>query len=114
MKNKHLWMAVFVLFFSRTIQAQSVDLSSLDSLILKKRSFNKTQKKGFCIQLYNGSEKTAMAKMDKFHLDFPTLKVFRIYQVPEWKIRTESFKTRLQADRILNRIKKKYPGARVL
>jgi hypothetical protein len=34
--------------------------------------------------------------------------------VPEWKIRTESFKTRLQADRILNRIKKKYPGARVL
>jgi hypothetical protein len=114
MKNKQVWMAVFALFFFGSVHAQSEALSSLDSLILKKRSFNKTQKKGFCIQLYNGNEKTAVAKMDKFHQDFPTLKVFRIYQVPEWKIRTESFKTRLQADRILNRIKKKYPGARVL
>lgn len=69
---------------------------------------------GHCIQLYNGSEKKAVETMAKFREDFPDLKVFRTYKVPEWKIRTEHYKTRLEADRVLNQIKKKYPEARVL
>ncbi len=86
---------------------------SLDSLIYKKRAYNATKQAGYCIQLYNGDEKTAMYKIKKFEKLFPEIEIHRIYQVPEWKIQTGIYKTRLEADRVLNLIKRKYPGARV-
>jgi len=114
MKNKHLFLLLVSFIFSSAIYAQSTPLSSLDSLIYKKRSYNMTAKKGFRIQLYNGDEKTAMKKIETFNKLFPEISIYRTYKIPEWKVQTEAYKTRLAADRVLNLIKKKYPGARVL
>jgi hypothetical protein len=57
--------------------------------------------------------KTAIYKIEKFKKLFPKIEIHRIYQVPEWKIQTGIYKTRLEADRVLNLVKRKYPGARV-
>ncbi|WP_139957609.1 hypothetical protein [Flavicella sediminum] len=113
MKIKHFLITLFIAAFANTATAQK-SLSSLDSLIYKKRAYNKSIKSGFCIQLYNGNEEMAIDKLAKFQKNFPDIKIFRTYKVPEWKIQTEVYRTRLEADRVLNLIQKKYPGARVL
>jgi mitochondrial fission protein ELM1 len=104
----------FICFISTTneVVAQE-DSTSLDSLIHKKRAYNATKQAGYCVQIYNGNEKTALYKIEQFENIFPEIEIHRIYQVPEWKIQTGIYKTRLEADRVLNLIKKKYPGARV-
>lgn len=94
--------------------SQTNESSSLETLVTKKRAFNKDSKQGFCIQLYNGNEETAISKMQEFQEAYPEIPIKRIYKVPEWKLQTISYKTRIEADRILNKIKEEYPGARVL
>lgn len=114
MKTKILIISLFSILFSFTVRSQSKGLSSLDSLIYKKKEYNLSVKNGFRIQLYNGSEEIALKKIKEFKKLFSDIEIYRTYKVPEWKVQTEVFKTRLEADRILNRIKKEYPGARVL
>ena len=107
---------LFTIFcsFSLIGSAQTSTEQSLNTLLVKKREFNKNAKKGFCIQLYNGNEKSAIARMERFTELFPEIIIKRIYKVPEWKVQTNSYKTKLEADKILNLIKDDYPGARVL
>ena len=113
MKNKLYYITLFLVAFSYSVHAQDTN-QSLTEIISKKREFNENSKNGFCIQLYNGNEKTAIKKIEEFRELFPEVKVKRIYKVPEWKIQTTTFKTRLEADRVLNKIRDEYPGARVL
>ena len=113
MKKRILLLTIFC-SFSILGFAQTSDDESLKILLDKKRDFNQKSKKGFCIQLYNGNEKTAIARMAEFSEFFPEISIKRIYKVPEWKVQTTSFKTRIEADRLLNKIKLEYPGARVL
>ena len=94
--------------------SQTTTEQHLDSLVKKKRYYNSQTKNGFCIQIYNGNEEIALSRMQKFSELFPEIEINRIYKVPEWKVQTEHYKTRLEADRILNLIKEEYPGARVL
>lgn len=114
MKNKFIILAISGILFSFTANSQSKSLSSLDSLIYKKKEYNLSVKKGFRIQLYNGSEAVAIKKIKEFRKLFEDIKIFRTYKIPEWKVQTQIFRTRLEADRVLNRIKEEYPGARVL
>lgn len=113
MRNKYYYIAIFITVFTFSASGQSTT-ESLHELTSKKRDYNLKAKNGFCIQLYNGDEETAMERINKFRELFPEVKVKRIYKVPEWKIQTVIYKTRIEADRVLNKINKKYPGARVL
>lgn len=112
MKSRLLFFFACFIFTAFKGTAQE-NTHSLDSLIHKKRAYNANKQAGYCIQLYNGDEKTALYTIEKFKKLFPEIEIHRIYQVPEWKIQTGIYKTRLEADRILNLIKTKYPGARV-
>ena len=114
MKTKLSILTTILILCSASIFAQTSTDESLKTLIDKKREYSKVAKKGFCIQLYNGNEKSAIDRMQKFSELFPEIEIKRIYKVPEWKVQTTSFKTRIEADRILNKIKEEYPGARVL
>lgn len=112
MNFRLLFFILFLLFAVPHGTAQENN-HSLDSLIQKKRAYNASKQPGYCIQIYNGDEKTALHKIQTFRKIFPDIEIHRIYKVPEWKIQTGIYKTRLEADRVLNRIKAKYPGARV-
>lgn len=113
MKNRILFIIGLIcipnLGFSQTTTEES-----LQTLLVKKRAYNQQSKQGYCIQLYNGNEKTALKRMQDFKELFPEIEIKRIYKVPEWKVQTISYKTRIEADRVLNKIKEEYPGARVL
>lgn len=113
MANKYFYFLLLIIAFGFTSKAQTTD-ESLDLIVSKKREFNKKAKNGFCIQLYNGNEETALKKMQEFRELFPEVEIKRIYKVPEWKIQTTTYKTRIEADKVLNKINKEYPEARVL
>ena len=101
---------------SQTIYSQSKksDSTLINELISKKRSFNKEFGYGFRIQLYNGFETEAKKTETKFKIDFPEIKTYLLYRQPEWKIQVGFYKTKLEADRALLDLKRKYGSAIVI
>ena len=107
----------FVGFFTSQIiysQSQKQDSTLINEFISKKRSFNKEFGYGFRIQLYNGFETEAKKTEAKFKIDFPEIKTFLLYRQPEWKIQVGFYKTKLEADRALLDLKRKYGSAIVI
>jgi hypothetical protein len=111
------FLALFIVFLlvGGVSHAQQ-DREKIDSLILQKRLFNKENKtsKVFRIQLYNGNENEAYEIEKEFRKEFPEYKSTITYRQPEWKTQVGNFKSRLEADRVLLLIRKKFSGAIVL
>ena len=101
---------------SQTIYSQSKksDSTLINELISKKRNFNKEFGYGFRIQLYNGFETEAKKTETKFKINFPEIKTYLLYRQPEWKIQVGFYKTKLEADRALLDLKRKYGSAIVI
>ena len=104
----------FFSFQSVIAQDQKTDNQLINELISKKKEFNKEYGYGYRIQLYNGFEVEAKKTRAKFKLDFPEIKTYLIYRQPEWKIQVGTYKTKLEADRAILAIKKKYGSAIVI
>ena len=95
-------------------QSKKYDSTLINELISKKRSFNKEFGYGFRIQLYNGFETEAKKTETKFKINFPEIKTYLLYRQPEWKIQVGFYKTKLEADRALLDLKRKYGSAIVI
>jgi len=94
--------------------AQTTTSKEVSALIQKKRTYNKENGYGFRIQLNNGFETAIKTTRSKFNLEFATIKTYIIFESPEWKVQAGDFKTKLEADKVLNEIKKKFPSAIVV
>jgi hypothetical protein len=118
MKKSVFKVCVFLVVFLTTnfsySQSKKSENTLISELILKKKKFNKEFGYGFRIQLYNGIEAVAKKKMSKFKSDFPEIKTHLIYRQPEWKIQVGFYKTKLEADRALLELKRKYQSAIVI
>ena len=115
--SKRILFAMFLAFFlSSTNSFAQSEHEKVNNLIAQKRDFNKENKHSivYKIQLYNGDEAQAYKIRRNFILSFPEYRTFIRYKPPEWKTQVGNFKTRLEADRALNIIKKKFIGAIVL
>lgn len=115
--SKRIVLVLFFAFFlsnSKSI-AQSEN-EKINTLIEQKRTYNKNNKSSvvYKIQLYNGNEEEAYAIRRNFNASYPEYKTTIMYKPPEWKTQVGDFKSRLEADRALNIIKKKFSGAIVL
>ncbi|MDY0780853.1 SPOR domain-containing protein [Tenacibaculum sp. IB213877] len=99
-----------------TLNAQSsyTDNKNINSLLEKKREYNKYNGSGFRIQLYNGNETRAKSLKSSFERDFPGVYTKLKYEQPDWKVQVGSYKTKLDADRALNKVREKYSGAFIL
>ena len=96
------------------INAQTSATKDVTDLIKKKRAFNKKNGFGLRIQLDNGFETAIKTTKSKFEIEFPTMKTYILFESPDWKVQVGDYKTRLEADKILNGIKKKFPSAIVV
>ncbi len=117
--NKDSLLIIFVLAFlggALCVSAQSNYTNNKDivSLLEKKREYNKNNGTGYRIQLYNGLEKTAKSLRSRFKIEYPNVYTKLTYTNPEWKIQVGNYKTRLHADRALNKIREKFSGAIVV
>ena len=106
---------VFSIIFSNILNSQEglikVNYSDSVKLLLEiKKDINKSNGE-IKIQVFSGSRTDAEEILKKFNLDFPESKAVMTYETPNYKIWTKDLKNKLEADRELIKIRKKYNQA---
>lgn len=109
-------LLAFLFFSSLTANAQDniTENKKINSLIHKKREYNKYNGFGYRIQLYYGNENKAKSLLTNFNEEFPDVYSKLGYDKPYWNVKVGSYRTRLDADRALNKIGEKFSGAIVV
>lgn len=99
-----------------TINAQSVTVSQDDNfeqLLNEKRKINSsiTINNRYKIQIFNGNSETSKKALIDFKREFKSYDATIIFSTPAYKVLVGNFKTRIEAERNLNLIRKKYPNS---
>ncbi|MBT8273320.1 MAG: SPOR domain-containing protein [Bacteroidia bacterium] len=108
-------IALTCLFLSTGLHAQQGEVTvnqdpQIDALLRLKKDVNK-RAKNYKIQIYNGSRVGAENARNKFWNSFSGWSVTMEYETPNYKIWVGNFKTRLEADRALLRVKRRFSNA---
>ena len=112
----NLWKTTaLMLFFSAFVMAQDGKVSvnvdkNVSRLMAIKKEIHKAQS-SIKIQIYSGSRRNAEAKLMQFNLDFPEISTVMVYETPNYKIWSGDFRTQLEADRTLIKVRKTYKEA---
>ena len=112
----NLWKTTaLMLFFSAFVMAQDGKVSvnvdkNVSRLMAIKKEIHKAQS-SIKIQIYSGSRRNAEAKLIQFNLDFPEISTVMVYETPNYKIWSGDFRTQLEADRALIKVRKIYKEA---
>jgi len=85
----------------------------ITTLLEVKKGMNKNESDSdrYKIQIYNGNRPGASAAIKEFSASFTDWKSTDTYESPNFKVWVGDFRTRLEADRALNKIKSKFPNA---
>ena len=115
MSSNLLKTTALMLFFSAFVMAQDGKVSiNVDKNVLRlmaiKKEIHKAQS-SIKIQIYSGSRRNAEAKLMQFNLDFPEISTVMVYETPNYKIWSGDFRTQLEADRALIKVRKTYKEA---
>ncbi len=113
---KSLLFTVLLCFYSvNALQAQEGVVSvnqdrEIDALLNLKREINRDES-NYTLQVYNGNRVDAEKAQLEFIISFSDWTTSMKYETPNYKIWVGNFKTRLQADRALLKVKKKFRNA---
>lgn len=115
MPSNSLKTTTLMLFFSAFVMAQDGKVSvnvdkNVSRLMAIKKEIRKAQS-NIKIQIYSGSRRNAEAKLMQFNLDFPEISAVMVYETPNYKIWSGDFRTQLEADRTLIKVRKIYKEA---
>ena len=125
MKNlsKHNLLYFFILssFFCLSSRAQdgktsvSVD-PKIDQLLKEKRKLNTGLflNEAYKIQIFYGNSEDSKKKLQEFKREFKNLDGTIIFNSPNYKVWIGNFKTRIDVERAMVDIKKKYPTALII
>ena len=125
MKNlsKHNLLYFFILssFFCLSSRAQdgktniSVD-PKIDQLLKEKRKLNTGLflNEAYKIQIFYGNSEESKKKLQEFKREFEDLDGTIIFNSPNYKVWVGNFKTRIEVERAMVDIKKKYPTALII
>tara|TARA_R110002050_G_scaffold57866_2_gene130139 strand:+ start:4501 stop:4899 length:399 start_codon:yes stop_codon:yes gene_type:complete len=85
----------------------------IETLLNIKKEINKSENNSdrYKIQIYNGNRFGAQTAQKEFKESFADWSSTDRYEAPNFKIWVGNFRTRLEADRALKRIKRKFPSA---
>lgn len=115
MPSNSLKTTTLMLFFSAFVMAQDGKVSvnvdkNVSRLMAIKKEIYKAQS-SIKIQIFSGSRRNAEAKLMQFNLDFPEISTVMVYETPNYKIWSGDFRTQLEADRALIKVRKTYKEA---
>ncbi|MCK6608299.1 hypothetical protein B0I03_102249 [Flavobacterium aquaticum] len=125
MKNlsKHNLLYVFILssFFCTVSNGQEVKTNvsvdpKIDQLLKEKRKLNSSLflNEGYKIQIFYGNSEESKKKLLEFKKEFKDLDGTIIFNSPNYKVWIGNFKTRIEVERAMVDIKKKYPTALII
>ena len=123
MTAKFLSLLAFILLIPGVLLSQENEgdlrvesSASVKELIAQKIAHYKEQNSspGYKIQIYYGSEKECYEIKDEFTSLFPDIPTSIIFSTPQWKLQVGEYRSRLEADKSIQSIKKEYPSAIVL
>ena len=108
---------LFLLFSNfNTLFAQEVTVTQdpkLEQLLNEKRKVNSsiTINNQYKIQIFNGSSEESKKTLIQFKKENKNYDATIVFSTPIYKVWVGNFKTRIEAERNLNILKKKYPNA---
>ena len=108
-------LSLFFFLFTLSLSAQNGTVTvnqdpEIDKLLAVKKEVNKSVKH-YKIQIYNGSRSGADNAMSNFYQYYSGWSARKVFETPNYKIWVGNFETRLEADRALLRIKRKFANA---
>ncbi len=116
-----VYTAIFSLFICHIVTAQDATIQvnqdpQITELLELKKEVNKSGKSLnlLSIQIYSGNRSGADAAKEKFLNTYAGFPVDITYETPYYKIRVGRFKSQLEADRALLRIKREFSNAFIL
>ena len=85
----------------------------IEQLLIEKRKINLSLaiENAYKIQIFNGSNELAKRQLIMFKQEFTTLDAILVFNSPNYKVWVGNFKNRLDAERNLIQIKKKFSNA---
>lgn len=119
LKLKINFLSLFVFLFCAVhgyAQQGSVTVNQdkkIDALLDLKKEMNKNEddSERYKIQVYSGNRSGAYTTQKEFLESFDEWGTRDVYEPPNFKIWVGNFRTRLEADRALQKIKRKFPSA---
>ncbi len=108
---------IFLIFLNfNTLLAQEVKViqdPKIEQLLNEKRKVNAsiTINNQYKIQVFNGSSEESKKTLIQFKKENKNYDATIVFSTPLYKVWVGNFKTRIEAERNLNILKKKYPNA---
>jgi hypothetical protein len=102
--------------FNLSAQESKVSLnqdSKFEQLLNEKRKINSsiTVNDRYKIQIYNGDSESAKKTLNEFRKEFKNYDGTIVFSTPTYKVWVGNFKSRIESERNLSEIKKKYPNS---
>jgi len=97
-------------------QIEIIQPEQVENLLKMKIANNRLQKgiPGYRLQIFSGSGQSAKQKSNdtrvNFMRNFPELETYEVYNTPNWQIFVGNFRTKNDALREMQKIKKIFPG----
>ncbi len=111
---------IILLFFNfSTIIAQEVTLNQdpkFEQLLAEKRKVNSsiTINNRYKIQIFNGTSEESKKTLIQFKKENKNYDATIVFSTPLYKVWIGNFKTRIEAERNLNALKKNYPNSIII
>jgi len=98
---------------AQTATTTVVQDPKFEQLLAEKRKINSsiTINDRYKIQIFNGDSETSKKTLTDFRRDYKSLDGTIVFSTPTYKVWVGNFKSRIEAERNLSELKKKYPNA---
>lgn len=113
--HKALFYQLIITFAGYNLNAQNREITvnqdpKFEQLLNEKRKINSnlTYNDRYRIQIYNGVSETAKKTLNEFKQEFKNIDGTILFNTPNYKVWVGNFRTRMEAERNLIDIKKKY------
>ena len=118
-KNVFLTLAMFTLAYNIHAQSQNLTLnqdSKFEQLLNEKRKFNTSisTNDSYRIQIFSGKSEDAKKTLSDFKREYANIDGTIIFNTPNYKVIVGNFKSRIEAERNLVDIRKKYKSVFLL
>ena len=122
-RSKHNLLYFFILstfFCVKTVAQDSKTTTTIDpkidQLLKEKRKLNTSLflNEGYKIQIFYGNSEESKKKLQEFKKEFKDLDGTIIFNSPNYKVWIGNFKSRIEVERAMIEIRKKYPSALII